>query len=76
MKHIFVVNPAAGQGKNKAMDFIKPRIEEVCAKYSLDYEIYPTKGRGDGIKFVKERAASGEELRFYAAAVTAHSMRL
>ena len=56
MKHIFVVNPAAGQGKNQAMDFIKPRIEAVCQKYSLDYEIYPTKGRGDGITFVKERA--------------------
>lgn len=66
MKHIFVVNPAAGQGKNKAMDFIKPRIEEVCGKYSLDYEIYPTSGRGDGIRFVKERAALGDEVRFYA----------
>lgn len=66
MKHIFVVNPAAGQGKNRAMDFVKPRIEEVCRKYSLDYEIYPTAGRGDGIRFVKERAQSGEELRFYA----------
>lgn len=66
MKHIFVVNPAAGQGKNKAMDFIKPLIEQAAAKYDLDYEIYPTSGQGDGIRFVKERAAGGEELRFYA----------
>lgn len=66
MKHIFVVNPQAGQGKNKAMDYIKPKIEEVCKKINAEYEIYPTTGKGDGIRFVKERAAGGEELRFYA----------
>ena len=41
MKHIFIINPAAGQGK--ALDFIKPKIAEVCKKYSLDYELYITK---------------------------------
>lgn len=66
MKHIFVVNPEAGQGKNRAMDYIKPLIEKVCAENNLEYEIYPTTGKGDGIRFVKERAASGEKLRFYA----------
>ncbi len=66
MKHIFVVNPQAGQGKNKAMDFIAPKIRKVCADNNLEYEIYPTKAKGDGIDFVKKRAASGEELRFYA----------
>ena len=64
MKHIFVINPAAGQGK--ALGFIKPKIEEVCKKYSLDYEIYVTEKKGDGIEFVENRAKSGEELRFYA----------
>lgn len=64
MKHIFVINPAAGQGK--CLDFIKPKIEEVCKKYDLEYEIYTTQKSGDGIGFVKERSASGEELRFYA----------
>ena len=64
MKHIFVINPAAGQGKS--MDFIKPRIEEVCKKNSLEYELYVTEKKGDGIEFVKNRAKSGEELRFYA----------
>ena len=64
MKHIFVINPAAGQGK--ALNFIKPRIEEVCAKYSLDYEIHVTEKQGEGIEYVKNRAASGEEIRFYA----------
>lgn len=64
MKHIFVINPAAGQGK--ALDFIKPKIEEVCKKFSLEYELFITQKKGDGIEFVKNRAASGEELRFYA----------
>ena len=64
MKHIFVINPAAGQGK--ALNFIKPKIEEVCAKYSLDYDIHVTEKQGEGIEYVKNRAASGEEIRFYA----------
>lgn len=64
MKHIFVINPAAGQGKS--LEFIKPKIEEVCKKCDLDYEIYVTSKQGDGIEFCRERAKSGEELRFYA----------
>ncbi len=64
MKHIFVINPAAGQGKS--LDFIKAKIEAVGKKYSLDYEMYITEKKGDGIEYVEERAKSGEELRFYA----------
>lgn len=64
MKHIFVINPAAGQGK--ALNFIKPKIEEVCAKYSLDYEIHVTEKQGEGLEYTRNRAASGEEIRFYA----------
>lgn len=64
MKHVFVINPAAGQGKS--LDFIKAKIEAVAKKYSLDYETYITEKKGDGIEFVEERAKSGEELRFYA----------
>ncbi len=64
MKHIFVINPAAGQGK--ALDFIKPKIEWVCKKYNLDYEVYVTEKKGDGIEFVDNRSRTGEEIRFYA----------
>ena len=64
MKHIFVINPAAGQGKS--LDFIKAKIETVAKKYELDYEVYITEKKGDGIEYVEERAKSGEELRFYA----------
>lgn len=64
MKHIFVINPAAGQGKS--LDFIKAKIEAVAKKYDLDYEMYITEKKGDGIEYVEERAKSGEEIRFYA----------
>ena len=64
MKHIFVINPAAGQGKS--LDFIKAKIETVVKKYDLDHEIQITEKKGDGIEYVEERAKSGEELRFYA----------
>ena len=64
MKHIFVINPAAGQGKS--LDFIKAKIETVAKKYELEYEVYITEKKGDGIEYVEERAKSGEELRFYA----------
>lgn len=64
MKHIFVINPAAGQGK--ALDFIKPKIEWVCKKYNLDYEIYVTEKKGDGIEYVDNMSRTGEAIRFYA----------
>ena len=60
MKHIFVINPAAGQGKS--LNFIKPEIEKICAKYSLDYEIHVTEKQGEGIEYVKNRAESGERV--------------
>lgn len=66
LKHVFLVNPMAGQGKGKALNFIKPKIEEVCNKYSLDYEICVTHAKGEGIELVRERAKTGEEIRFYA----------
>lgn len=64
MKHIFVINPAAGQGK--ALDFIKAKIESAAKRNNIEYEIYITEKKGDGIEYVEERAKSGEELRFYA----------
>ena len=64
MKHIFVINHAAGQGK--VLDFIRPEIEEVCQKYSLNCEIHVTEKAGEGIEYVRNKAATGEEIRFYA----------
>ena len=64
MKHIFIINPTAGQGKS--LEFIRPRLDEVCKKYSLDCEIIITQRQGEGIEIVREKAKSGEEIRFYA----------
>ena len=66
MKHIFVINPNCGKHKGKALEFIKPKIEEICEKYKLEYEIYITKKQGDGLSFARKRAESGENIRLYA----------
>ncbi len=64
MKHIFIINPVAGKGK--FYNEIRPQIEECCKRNNLDYEICATKACRDGIRIVKEKATSGEEIRFYA----------
>ena len=41
MKHIFLINPAAGK-KGNSESIIRPQIEDYCGKNGLDYEIYVT----------------------------------
>ena len=65
MKHIFLINPAAGK-KGNSESIIRPQIEDYCGKNGLDYEIYVTKCQGDAQNYCAERAKSGEALRFYA----------
>lgn len=64
MKHIFIVNPAAGKGKSN--EEIRAKINSFCTEKGLDYEIVVTKACRDAIDIVRTRAASGEEMRFYA----------
>lgn len=64
MKHVFLINPTAGKGK--FYEAIKPQIEECCKKNGLDFEIVTTKASRDGLRIVKEMAATGENIRFYA----------
>lgn len=64
MKHIFVINPAAGKYDHTAE--YTERIQKAFAGRSDEYEIYITKCPGDGEHFANERASTGEELRFYA----------
>ena len=64
MKHIFIINPAAGaQG---ATDELRRELSEIGAEY--DWEIYETKAPKDATEYVKTRAAAepGTVLRFYA----------
>jgi len=65
VKHIFLINPAAGK-KGNAESIIRPQIEDYCGKAGLDYEIYVTKCQGDAQNYCREHAKSGEALRFYA----------
>ena len=62
MKHIFIINPAAGQvdSTNK----IKSYLEQNHAE--LDYEIYVTTAIGDATRFVADycRQHDGEAVRF------------
>ncbi len=61
MKHIFLYNPAAGQGEDKAL------IEAAVAQHE-DCEFYVTKGPRDATAYVEKRIAAerGERLCFVA----------
>ena len=64
MKHIFVINPAAGKYDHTAE--YTERIRTAFEGRPEEYEIYVTKCPGDGQRFSNERASTGEDLRFYA----------
>lgn len=62
MKHLFIINPAAGS-RDRTQDYTKA-IEETCS--GLDYEIYVSKAPGDCTRRTREAGQSGEETRVYA----------
>lgn len=71
MKHIFIMNPAAGKGK--AGKVFLPKIIETSKKMGIDYEIHRTIAPGDAQHYVKSRCNARENrqeteeiLRFYA----------
>ena len=66
MKHIFVVNPAAGKGKK--LPAVLSAITYACEELDVEFEIYHTVTVGDGIRFVREQCEKNPELpvRFYA----------
>ena len=66
MKHIFVVNPAAGKGKK--LPALLSAITYACEEVGAEYEIYHTRTVGDGTRFVRETCEAHPELqmRFYA----------
>ncbi len=70
MRHIFIMNPAAGKGK--AGKVFLPKIIETAKRMGIDYEIHRTMAPGDAGKFVKNRCKAREaglekeEFRFYA----------
>ena len=66
MKHIFVLNPAAG--KSKAERDVLPDIIEAAKAKGIDYSIHRTGNVGEATSFVKRMCEqnTGEQFRFYA----------
>ena len=62
MKHIFIINPAAG--KSDKTEEYRTSIEGACQ--GLDYEIAVSRLSGDCTRIAREAAESGEEVRLYA----------
>ena len=62
MKHIFIINPAAG--KTDKTEEYRAKIEQSCA--GLDYEIAVSEYSGDCTRIARAAAKSGEEVRLYA----------
>jgi YegS/Rv2252/BmrU family lipid kinase len=59
MKHIFVMNPAAGKGK--AGEVFLPRIIDTAKRLGIDYEIHRTIAPGDAEHFVRSRCEALEK---------------
>ena len=66
MKHIFILNPVAGQNNAAAA----ARLQEHMQRYNgvLDYEFYKTQRAGDATEYVRARCEAEPDapLRFYA----------
>ena len=64
MKHLFIINPAAGSRDRTAEYSAAIRI--ACDARRLNYEIRVSMGPGDCAKIAREAASTGEALRLYA----------
>jgi diacylglycerol kinase (ATP) len=64
MKHIFVINPAAGKrdGRQKIYDM----AEQLRVRHGLDAECVLTRNPGHATQMTRKIAESGEQVRFYA----------
>jgi len=65
MKHCFVINPAAGSGRDQ--EALLPRIINAAKSCEVDYEIHRTSGPGEAVTYARGRLAEykGEAVRFY-----------
>jgi len=66
MKHCFVENPVSG--KNYPGDILHDLIQPAVLASGIEFEIYRTRYRGDGERYVREKCmeAAGKPVRFYA----------
>ena len=64
MKHLFIINPAAGS-KNRT-EIYRQEIERVCKPRNIDYEIAVSSAPGNCTELARQAAQTGEAYRIYA----------
>ena len=64
MRHLFIINPAAGS-RNQT-ELYRKQIAEVCEKHGLEYSIRVSGAPGRCCKIAREAAETGKEYRIYA----------
>jgi len=64
MKHLFIINPAAGS-RNRTEEYSEV-IHRICRARKLDYEIRVSTAPGEATRIAREAAEKGEALRLYA----------
>ena len=64
MKHLFIINPAAGNRDRS--EAYRRQIERICGEKGLDYEIRISEAPGHCTEIARQAAQTGEEYRIYA----------
>ncbi len=64
MKHLFIINPAAGSRDRTAV--YTAAITQICGKRGLDYRIAVSSAPGECRRLAQEAAETGEAYRIYA----------
>ena len=64
MKHLFIINPAAGS-RDRTESYSR-KIREACESRGLDYEIKVSEAPGGCARLARQAAQTGEEYRLYA----------
>ena len=64
MKHLFIINPAAGS--RDRTEYYSDRIRAACEERGLDYRIAVSAAPGNCRELAREAAESGEDYRIYA----------
>ncbi len=64
MKHLFIINPAAGS-RDRTEQY-KMQIDAICQARGLAYEIAVSKAPGNCAELARQAAKTGEEYRIYA----------
>ena len=63
MKHLFIINPAAGS-RDRTEKYTK-KIEKICAEKGVDFEIRISQAPGNCTEIAREAAQSGENYHIY-----------